>query len=68
VRQRSYRGTHYGARFVGSHAVDWLHAKLKISRLDAEILLNRLYGCDFIEHVTREHPVQDCMYFYRFIN
>jgi Domain found in Dishevelled, Egl-10, and Pleckstrin (DEP) len=68
VRDRSYRGTKYAACFVGSHAVDWLHAKLKLSRLDAEIMLNRLYGFDLIEHVTREHPVQDGMYFYRFVS
>jgi hypothetical protein len=68
VRDRSYRGTNYAACFVGSHAVDWLHAKLKMSRLDAEIMLNRLYGFDLIEHVTHEHPVQDDNYFYRFVS
>jgi Domain found in Dishevelled, Egl-10, and Pleckstrin (DEP) len=68
VRERSYHGTTYAACFVGSHAVDWLHSKLKLSRLDAEIMLNRLYGFDLIEHVTREHPVQDGTYFYRFVS
>ncbi len=68
VRDRSYHGTNYPACFVGSHAVDWLHTKLTVSRLDAEIMLNRLYGFDLIEHVTGEHPVQDGMYFYRFVN
>ncbi len=68
VRDRSYHGTNYVACFVGSHAVDWLHAKLKMSRLDAEIMLNRLYGFDLIEHVTHEHPVQDGNYFYRFVS
>ncbi len=68
VRERSYHGTNYAACFVGSHAVDWLHSKLKLNRLDAEIMLNRLYGFDLIEHVTREHPVQDGMFFYRFVN
>lgn len=68
VRDRSYHGTHYAACFVGSHAVDWLHSKLKLSRLDAEIMLNRLYGFDLIAHVTHEHPVQDGMFFYRFVS
>ncbi len=68
VRDRTYHGINYEACFVGAHAVDWLHAKLKLSRLDAEIMLNRLYGFDLIEHVTREHPVQDGMYFYRFVD
>lgn len=68
VRERSYLGTNYDACFVGSHAVDWLHSKLKLTRLDAEIMLNRLYGFDLIEHITREHPVQDGMFFYRFVN
>jgi Domain found in Dishevelled, Egl-10, and Pleckstrin (DEP) len=68
VRDRSYHGTTYTACFVGSHAVEWLHAKLELSRLDAEIMLNRLYGFDLIEHVTGEHPVQDGTYFYRFVS
>lgn len=67
VRDRAYLGTNYPACFVGSHAVDWLHTKQKLSRLDAEIMLNRLYGFDLIEHVTREHPVHDGAYFYRFV-
>ena len=66
VQDRSYHGTNYPACFVGAYAVDWLHSKLQISRLDAEIMLNRLYGFDLIEHVTHEHPVLDGMYFYRF--
>jgi Domain found in Dishevelled, Egl-10, and Pleckstrin (DEP) len=68
VRERNYLGTNYDACFVGSHAVDWLHSKLKLDRLDAEIMLNRLYGFDLVEHVTREHPVQDGMFFYRFVS
>jgi Domain found in Dishevelled, Egl-10, and Pleckstrin (DEP) len=67
IQDRNYHGTNYPDCFVGSHAVDWLHAKLKLSRLDAEIMLNRLYGFDLIEHVTREHIVLDDAYFYRFI-
>ena len=66
VQDRSYHGTNYPACFVGSYAVDWLNSKLQISRLDAEIMLNRLYGFDLIEHVTHEHSVRDGMYFYRF--
>ena len=66
VQDRSYHGTNYAACFVGAYAVDWLHSKIQISRLDAEIMLNRLYGFDLIEHVTHEHPVRDGMYFYRF--
>ncbi len=68
VRDRNYHGTNYAACFVGSHAVDWLHSKLKLSRLDAEIMLNRLYRFDLISHVTHEHPVQDGMFFYRFVS
>jgi Domain found in Dishevelled, Egl-10, and Pleckstrin (DEP) len=67
VRDRTYHGTNYPACFVGSQAVDWLHAKQKLSRTDAEIMLNRLYGFDLVEHVTREHPVQDGQFFYRFV-
>ena len=66
VQDRNYHGTNYAACFVGSYAVDWLNSKRQISRLDAEIMLNRLRGFDLIEHVTHEHPVLDGMYFYRF--
>lgn len=68
VRDRAHLGTNYPACFVGSHAVDWLHSKQNLSRLDAEIMLNRLAGFDLVEHVTREHPVHDGAYFYRFVH
>jgi hypothetical protein len=68
VRDRNYLGTNYESCFVGSQAIDWLHINLKLSRLDAEIILNRLHGFGLIEHVTREHPVLDGDYFYRFVH
>jgi hypothetical protein len=67
VCDRTYRGKNYPQCFTGSEAVDWLKAKQKISRHDAEIMLNRLYAFDLIEHVTQDHPVRDGLFFYRFV-
>jgi Domain found in Dishevelled, Egl-10, and Pleckstrin (DEP) len=66
VKDRTYLGKTYPTCFVGSEAVDWLSNAQKISRLDAEIMLNRLNACGFIEHVTHEHPVRDGLFYYRF--
>jgi Domain found in Dishevelled, Egl-10, and Pleckstrin (DEP) len=67
VRDRLYLGKSYANCFIGSEAVDWLKTQLKLSRHDAETLLNRLHGLDLIEHVTHEHPVRDGFFFYRFV-
>jgi hypothetical protein len=67
VQDRLYHGKTYPACFVGSQAVDWLNTTHQLSRHDAEILLNRLHGLNLIEHVTKEHPVRDGMFFYRFV-
>jgi hypothetical protein len=67
VRDRLYHGKTYAQCFVGSEAVEWVKQSHKIARHEAEILLNRLHGFNLIEHVTREHPVRDGMFFYRFV-
>jgi Domain found in Dishevelled, Egl-10, and Pleckstrin (DEP) len=67
VRDRLYHGKTYAQCFIGSEAVDWVHTTQKIARHDAEIALNRLHGFNLIEHVTREHPVRDGLFFYRFV-
>jgi DNA-binding transcriptional ArsR family regulator len=67
VLDRLYHGKTYPACFVGSQAVDWLNTTHQLSRHSAEILLNRLQGFNLIEHVTRDHPVRDGLFFYRFV-
>ena len=67
VKDRSYRGTSYPACFIGSEAVDFLKDKFNINRHDSEIILNRLYSFNMIEHVTQDHNVRDGLFFYRFV-
>ncbi|MFM7332195.1 MAG: DEP domain-containing protein [Brachymonas sp.] len=67
VQDRSYLGKVYPQCWVGSEAVDWLHAKKKLARHEAENLLNRLMSFGLIEHVLREHRVKDGKFFYRFV-
>lgn len=66
VRDRSYLGKTYERCFVGADAVQWVAHRLRLRRHEAEILLNRLMAFGLIEHVTREHPVRDGHFFYRF--
>jgi Domain found in Dishevelled, Egl-10, and Pleckstrin (DEP) len=67
VKDRTYLSKLYPACFVGSEAVDWLTRQSKVKRHDAEIILNRLYRLNMIEHVTHAHEVRDGLFFYRFI-
>jgi hypothetical protein len=67
VRDRLFHGKSYGRCFIGSEAVDWVSKFQKVARHDAETLLNRLFSFNLVEHVTREHPVRDGMFFYRFV-
>ncbi|MFM7330078.1 MAG: hypothetical protein ACKO1L_00170, partial [Brachymonas sp.] len=60
-------GKVYPQCWVGSEAVDWLHAKKKLARHEAENLLNRLMSFGLIEHVLREHRIKDGKFFYRFV-
>jgi hypothetical protein len=68
VKDRSYHLRSYPACFVGAEAVTWLHARYRVARHDAEILLNRLHGFGLIRHVTNAHPVRDGDFFYRFVD
>ena len=67
VRDRIYHGKTYAQCFIGSEAVDWVKKSQKIANHEAEILLNRLHAFNFIEHVARDHPVRDGMFYYRFV-
>ncbi len=66
VEDRTYLGISYPQCWVGKAAVDWLQAKKKMSRHEAENLLNRAMSFGLIEHVTLEHRVKDGNFFYRF--
>lgn len=68
VRDRSYLGRNYPACWVGAATVASLAGRLRIRPHEAEILLNRLMGFGLIEHVTRDHPVRDGNFYYRFVS
>ncbi len=68
VTDRDHHGTVYPSCFVGSEAVDWVVEVRRLSRHDAEIVLNRLHGFGLIEHVLGHHPVRDGKFFYRFVD
>ena len=52
--------------FLGSEAVDWLSANLKISREKAVKLGKQLIKAKIIYHVKNEHDFEDGELFYRF--
>jgi hypothetical protein len=68
VADRKYLAKTYANCFVGSEAVSWVAGRFKLRRHEAEILLNRLHRLHLIEHVTRDHPVRDGNFFYRFVD
>jgi Domain found in Dishevelled, Egl-10, and Pleckstrin (DEP) len=68
LQDRKYLGRTYAHCFIGSEAVDWVHAQLKLRRHEAEILLNRLLRLGLLTHVTHDHPVRDAHFFYRFVD
>lgn len=67
IKDRTYHSKLYSHCFIGAEAVDWMCKFYKIKRHEAEIILNRLLSQGMIEHVTRDHPVRDGQFFYRFV-
>lgn len=66
VKTRRYKLKLYHHCFVGSEAVDWLSANLKISREKAVKLGQQLVKAKIIYHVKNEHDFEDGELFYRF--
>ena len=66
IKTRRYKLKLYHHCFVGSEAVDWLTANLKISREKAVKLGKQLVKAKIIHHVKNERDFEDGELFYRF--
>lgn len=66
VKNRPFRLKTYPHCFVGSEAVDWLVAYLRVSRGDSVRVGQRLLTENWIHHVVDEQAFQDDYFFYRF--
>ena len=66
IKARRYKLKLYHHCFVGSEAVDWLVANLKISRAKAVKIGQQLIDAKVISHVKEEHDFKDSELFYRF--
>ena len=66
IKTRRYKLKLYHHCFVGSEAVDWMTANLKISREKAVKLGKQLVKAKIIHHVKNERDFEDEELFYRF--
>lgn len=66
IKARRYKLKLYQRCFLGNEVVDWLVAKLKISRTDAVKLGQKMIDKNIFHHVADEHPFKDEQLFYRF--
>ncbi len=67
VRDRHWRLATWKHCFVGHEAVDWLVARLGMTRADAVRLGQRMAAVGRVEHVAQEHDFEDALLFYRFV-
>ncbi|NJN20130.1 MAG: hypothetical protein HC812_01620 [Leptolyngbya sp. RL_3_1] len=66
IKNRQFRLKTYSNCFVGSEAVDWLVAYLRVSREEAVRVGQRLMSENWIDHVAKEPAFKDDFFFYRF--
>lgn len=66
IKNRQFRLKNYPHCFVGSEAVDWLVAYLRVSREEALRVGQRLMSENWIQHVVKESVLKDDFFFYRF--
>jgi Domain found in Dishevelled, Egl-10, and Pleckstrin (DEP) len=52
--------------FVGKEAVDWMSAKLSISRSEAVALGQRLMNDNWLKNLSNQQPFADADFFYQF--
>lgn len=67
IKARRHKLKLYQRCFLGNEVVDWLVAKLKISRADAVKLGQKMIDKNIFHHVAKEHPFKDEPLFYRFV-
>jgi len=63
---RRWRLMTYPCCFVGSEAVSWMEANLKVSREEAVRIGQRLLEAGILQHVTQSELFTDAHFFYRF--
>ncbi len=66
IKARRYKLKLYQRCFLGNEVVDWLVAKLKVSRTDAVKVGQKMIDKNIFHHVTNDHPFKDEPLFYRF--
>ena len=68
IKNRRYKLKLYQKCFVGNEAVDWLCTHLKISRVNAVLIGQKLLKAKFITHVSKGNDFEDKGVLYRFTN
>lgn len=66
IKTRRHKIKLYQRCFLGSEAVDWIAAKVKLSREEAVALGQKMIEKGLFHHVSDEHPFKDDALFYRF--
>lgn len=66
IKTRRHKIKLYKRCFLGNEAVSWIAQKVKISRLDAVKLGQKMLDKGIVKHVSDEHHFKDDNLFYRF--
>lgn len=66
IKTRRHKLKLYQRCFVGNEAVDWIVAKIKLSREDAVVLGQKMVEKGLFHHVMDNHKFEDDNLFYRF--
>ena len=67
IKTRRHKIKLYQRCFLGNEAVDWIAKKVKVSRLDAMKLGQKMLDKGIFKHVSDEHQFKDEGLFYRFL-
>ena len=68
IKNRRHKLKLYQKCFLGNEAVDWLCRHLKISRVNAVLIGQKLIKAKLITHVSKGHDFEDKGFLYRFTN
>jgi len=66
IKNRRHKLKLYQKCFLGNEAVDWLCSHLKISRVNAVLIGQKLLKAKMISHVSKGNGFEDQSFFYRF--